>query len=166
MSSNFDFSSVSLGKSRQVASGDNELMLLALREAKRACLRGSVPVGAVIVHDDSVVSKASNEVLQSSDPTAHAEILAIRQASFKLKAASLSDCDIYVTLEPCAMCAEAISLARIRRLYFGAYNPKYGAVVHGCRVFNYSLHKPRVIGGVFESQCREILCSFFERKRN
>ena len=97
--------------------------------------------------------------------TAHAEILAIRRACTYLKTHMLTECDLYVTLEPCAMCAQAISLARIRRLYFGAYDVKYGAIVHNARVFSHSLHKPEYIGGVLETQCAKILQQFFQKRR-
>lgn len=140
-------------------------MKIAEQEAIKAINRNSVPVGAVIVQEEKIISSAGNEVIKDMDPTAHAEILAIRRACFALKTEFLDTCDMYVTLEPCAMCAQAISLARIRRLYFGAYDKKYGAIIHGCRVFDYSLHKPEVIGGVFETQCEKILVDFFKTKR-
>lgn len=137
----------------------------ALKEAQEAYNRDSVPVGATIIRDNQIVSKAGNEVIKNHDPTAHAEILAIRRAALALKSEFLEDCEMYVTLEPCAMCAQAISLARIKRLYFGAYDQKYGAVIHGSRIFDHALHKPEVISGVFESQCRKILQNFFKIKR-
>lgn len=135
---------------------------LAIMEAKKAAQRKSVPVGAVIVRDKEVVASAGNEVRKRNDPTAHAEILAIRYASENLKTEFLTDCDMYVTLEPCAMCAQAISLSRIRRLYFGAYDEKYGAVEHNSRVLDYALHKPEVIGGVMEIECGKLLKEFFK----
>jgi tRNA(Arg) A34 adenosine deaminase TadA len=141
-------------------------MQLAIKEAEKAGLRGSVPVGSVIVTDNKVVSFAGNEVIISSDPTAHAEILVIRQACVVLKSHFLNECDIYVTLEPCAMCAQAISLAKIRRLYFGAYDAKYGAIDRSPYIFDHSPHKPEIIGGVFETQCTKILQNFFREKRN
>jgi cytosine deaminase len=141
-------------------------MKLAIEEAKKASLRGSVPVGAVIVLQDKVIASAGNEVLKNADPTAHAEIICIGMACRHLNCSILKHCDIYVTLEPCAMCAQAISLARISRLYFGAYDSKYGGVVHGCRVFNYSLHKPEIVGGISETLCTEILQNFFKDRRN
>lgn len=143
----------------------NFFMQEALREAKEACKRDSVPVGAVIIRNDKIISKAGNEVIKRHDPTAHAEILAIRYAASLIKSEFLDDCEIYVTLEPCAMCAQAISLARIKRLYFGAYDQKYGAVIHGGRIFEHAIHKPEVISGVFESQCRGMLQDFFKMKR-
>lgn len=143
----------------------NFFMQEALREAKEAYERDSVPVGAVIIRNNQIISKAGNEVIKRHDPTAHAEILAIRHAASLIKSEFLDDCEIYVTLEPCAMCAQAISLARIKRLYFGAYDQKYGAVIHGSRIFEHAIHKTEVISGVFESQCSEILQDFFKTKR-
>lgn len=137
----------------------------ALVEASKAFERSSVPVGAVVVSGNTIISGAGNEICKSHDPTAHAEILAIRRAASKLGTQFLCECDIYVTLEPCTMCAQAISLARLRRLYFGAYDKKYGAVIHGCRIFEKALHKPEIIGGVSETQCSEILELFFEQRR-
>ena len=110
-------------------------MELALEEARAAAARGEVPVGCVIVRDGEVVARAGNRTLADRDPTAHAELLAIRQAAATLGSERLSDCDLYVTLEPCAMCAAAMSFARIRRLYFGAGDPKGGAVENGVRFF-------------------------------
>lgn len=138
-------------------------MRSAIGEAKRAAQRKSVPVGAVIVRDGEIIASAGNEVRKRNDPTAHAEILAIRYASEILKTEFLTDCDIYVTLEPCAMCAQAISLSRIRRLYFGAYDEKYGAVEHNARVLDYALHKPEIIGGLMETECSKLLKEFFEK---
>ena len=140
-------------------------MQMAVDEALKAAERNSVPVGAVIICKSKIIASAGNEVLKNRDPTAHAEILAIRRACEILKTTILNECDMYVTLEPCAMCAQAISLARIRRLYFGAYDEKYGGVIHGTQIFHHSLHKPEVIGGISETQCTEILKTFFESKR-
>ncbi|MBR1735024.1 MAG: nucleoside deaminase [Alphaproteobacteria bacterium] len=140
-------------------------METALQEAIEAGKRNSIPVGAVIVKSNKIISSAGNEVKKAHDSTAHAEILAIRRACSILKTPILEDCDMYVTLEPCAMCAQAISLARIRRLYFGAYDVKYGAVTHGCRVFEHALHKTEIISGIFETQCKKILVDFFKTKR-
>lgn len=137
-------------------------MEIALAEARKAYGEEAVPIGAVIVKNNQVVCSAKNE---EKDPTAHAEILVIQKACEILNTKFLEGCDLYVTLEPCAMCAQAISLARIKTLYFGAYSPKYGAVLHGPRIFNYSLHKPEVIGGLFESDCAELLKKFFKNKR-
>jgi tRNA(Arg) A34 adenosine deaminase TadA len=141
-------------------------MKIAINEAKKAGLRGSVPVGAVLIMNNEVISYAGNEVIRNSDPTAHAEILAIRRACLIKKSHILEGCDLYVTLEPCAMCAQAISLARIRRLYFGAYDAKYGAVDHPPYVFDFTFCKPEIVGGVFELQCTKILQDFFKKKRN
>jgi tRNA(adenine34) deaminase len=140
-------------------------MSIALEEAHKAFQRESVPVGAVIVLNGDIISRAGNEVILNCDPTAHAEIIAIRRASAVLNTPILSECDMYVTLEPCPMCAQAISFARIRRVYFGAYDIKYGGVDHGCRVFDHSLHKTEVIGGILKTQCEEVLQNFFREKR-
>ncbi|MBO4405982.1 MAG: nucleoside deaminase [Alphaproteobacteria bacterium] len=140
-------------------------MSLALYEAERAFGRDSVPIGAVIVRDDNLIVAAGNEVMKRKDPIAHAEILAIQQACKILDMRILDQCDIYVTLEPCAMCAQAISLAHIRNLYFGACSPKYGAVVNGAQIFQHSLHKPNVVGGILESESERLLKNFFKNKR-
>lgn len=143
----------------------DSFMSTALEEAKLAYERESVPVGAVIVEDGKILARAGNEVMKNFDVTSHAEILAIKRASSIKKTRFLDSCDMYVTLEPCAMCAQAISFARIRHLFFGAYDIKGGGVVHGAQIFKFSLHKPEVIGGVLESACSEILKVFFEVKR-
>ena len=143
-------------------------MSLAIEEALKASSVDFVPVGAVVVStigQKSVVASAVNEMKANMDPTAHAEISAIRKACASLEALMLPQCDIYVTLEPCPMCAHAISLARIRRLYFGAYSEKSGGVINGCRVLDHSIHKTEVISGVLETQCSEILKNFFKGKR-
>ncbi|MBO6782101.1 MAG: nucleoside deaminase [Alphaproteobacteria bacterium] len=140
-------------------------MQQALDAARTAAEYGEVPVGAVVVDASSghVLAVASNRVEQDRDPTAHAEILAIRAAARDLKTPRLSGCDLYVTLEPCAMCAQAIAFARIRRLVFGAYDPKGGGVEHGARVFSQPTchHAPDVVGGMEEAACAEILKEFF-----
>jgi tRNA(Arg) A34 adenosine deaminase TadA len=138
----------------------------AIQEAQKAADRGSVPVGAVVVFEGKIVAAAGNEVLRDMDPTAHAEMVAIRGACGIFNCHFLEGCDIFVTLEPCAMCAQAMSLARIRRLYFGAYDPKYGGVEHGAHIFRHAIHKTETIGGVLETQCASILKKFFEKKRN
>ncbi|MDR1982213.1 MAG: nucleoside deaminase [Holosporaceae bacterium] len=138
---------------------------LAIQEAEKAESRGSVPIGAVVVQNNKVISSAGNEVIKNSDPTAHAEILAIRKACLLLNSHIIDECDIYVTLEPCAMCAHAIYLSRIRRLYFGAYDVKRGAVDQWSSTLDRSIYKTEVIGGVCETQCAEILQKFFEKKR-
>ena len=143
----------------------NNFMNIAIEEARQAEKRNEVPVGAIIVSNNVIISKAGNEVLASNDPTAHAEILAIRRACTWLQSHLLENCDIYVTLEPCAMCAQAISLARINRLFFGAYDSKFGAVTHGARIFEHSIHKTEIISGVFESHCSIILKDFFKKRR-
>jgi tRNA(Arg) A34 adenosine deaminase TadA len=144
-------------------------MALAIKEAKRAAARGEVPVGCVIVDAASgeVVAAAGNRTEELGDPTAHAEMLAIREAAKRLGAPRLAGCDIYVTLEPCPMCATAISLARIRRLCFGAYDPKMGGVEHGPRIFQSASchHRPEVIGGLQERCCAALLKEFFEGRR-
>ena len=144
-------------------------MEIALKEAALAAQQGEVPVGAVIVDGVSgeILSWAGNCTITSNDPTAHAEIIAIRKAATKLKNPRLEKCDLYVTLEPCPMCATAISFARLRRLYFGAYDLKGGGVEHGPRVFEHSSchHRPEVIGGIKESQASKLLKRFFEELR-
>jgi tRNA(adenine34) deaminase len=142
-------------------------MGLALEEARAAAARGEVPVGAVIVRDGAVLAAAGNAPLQLRDPTAHAELLAIRRACAAIGDERLTGCDLYVTLEPCAMCAAAISFARIRRLYFGAHDPKGGAVEHGPRFFAQATchHAPEVYGGIREGEAAELLRRFFREKR-
>ncbi len=144
-------------------------MEIALREAKKAAAIGEVPIGAVIRDDvtDAILVSAHNKVEQLLDPTAHAEILAIREATSILGTKLLSNCTIFVTLEPCAMCAHAISLARFKRLIFGAYDPKGGGVEHGGRIFDRSTcnYLPEVIGGWHETEASELLSSFFQQLR-
>ncbi len=142
-------------------------MQLALEEARAAGRRGEVPIGCVIVREGTVVARAGNRTLADKDPTAHAELLAIREAAAKLGSERLTDCDLYVTLEPCAMCTAAISFARIRRLYFGAGDPKGGAVEHGVRFFASPTchHRPDVYGGIAESDSASLLREFFQAKR-
>jgi len=142
-------------------------MQMALDEARAAGARGEVPVGCVIVRAGEVVGRAGNRTLADKDPTAHAELLAIRQAAAALKSERLSDCDLYVTLEPCAMCATAMSFARIRRLYFGAPDPKGGAVENGVRFFAQATchHRPEIYGGIHESECAGLLREFFAVRR-
>jgi tRNA(Arg) A34 adenosine deaminase TadA len=139
----------------------------ALAQARIAAKNGEVPVGAVVVKDGKIISEAYNLVETNRDPTAHAEILAIRSACEIMNSPRLTGCDLYVTLEPCAMCAQAISLARISRLYFGAYDEKGGGVESGARIFSHSTcnHKPEVYGGINESECGELLKEFFREKR-
>ncbi len=142
-------------------------MAEALGEARAAAARGEVPVGAVIVRDGLVIARAGNRTLADRDPTAHAEIVAIRMACAALGSERLPGCDLYVTLEPCPMCAAAISFARIRRLYFGAADVKGGAVENGVRLYG-SLtchHRPEVYGGIGETASAELLRDFFRDRR-
>ena len=142
-------------------------MLAALAEAEAAGKRGEVPVGAVIVGSDgSVLARAGNRMRELADPTAHAEMLAIRAACAALGSERLTEADLYVTLEPCPMCAAAISFARIRRLYFGASDPKGGGVEHGPRIFSQpSCHAPETYGGIAETRSARLLKEFFARRR-
>ncbi|WP_291716468.1 nucleoside deaminase [Magnetospirillum sp. 64-120] len=142
-------------------------MKQALDQALAAAARGEVPVGAVLVKDGKVIAANGNRVEELSDPTAHAEIQVIRAAGTLLKSPRLEDCDLYVTLEPCPMCAAAIAHARLRRLYFGAYDPKGGGVEHGARVFERSTchHHPEVVGGLHEVEAAAILRDFFRQRR-
>ena len=139
----------------------------ALAEARGAEAAGEVPVGAVIVRDGTVITRAGNRTLRDRDPTAHCEMLAIRQAAAALGSERLTDCDLYVTLEPCAMCAAAISFARIRRLYYGAADPKGGAVENGVRFFASPTchHRPEVYSGINESEAAALLKEFFKARR-
>jgi cytidine deaminase len=143
-------------------------MQRALAEAEAAGARGEVPIGAVVVGvDGAVVAAAGNRTRELNDPTAHAEVLAIRAACAALGTERLSGCDLYVTLEPCPMCAAAVSFARIRRLYYGAGDPKGGGVEHGARVFNQVTchHAPEIYAGIAEAAAAELLRKFFQDKR-
>src|SRR6187399_2738395 len=142
-------------------------MSVALEEARAAGACGEVPVGCVIVRDSKVIARAGNRTLADRDPTAHAELIAIRAAATALGSERLTDCDLYVTLEPCTMCAAAISFARIRRLYFGAADQKGGAVVSGVRFFASPTchHVPEVYSGIAEAQSAELLRGFFRERR-
>ena len=141
----------------------------AIAEAEAAAKRGEVPVGAVVVDGATgkVLAAAGNRTGEMSDPTAHAEMVVIREAAANLGVPRLDGCDLYVTLEPCAMCAAAISLARVRRLYFGAYDAKGGGVEHGARIFDQPTchHKPDVFGGIEERRCGALLKGFFKDRR-
>jgi tRNA(Arg) A34 adenosine deaminase TadA len=140
----------------------------ALQQAHAAAERGEVPIGAVIVGPDgAILAEAGNRTEGDRDPTAHAELLAIRAAAAKLGAPRLVGCDLYVTLEPCPMCAQAISFARIRRLYYGATDPKGGGVEHGPRIFSQPTchHRPEVYPGIGEREAGEILREFFRERR-
>lgn len=145
----------------------NEYMQRAIELAQDAARAGEVPVGALIVKDDQIIAEYHNWTESFHDATAHAEMLCIKAASDMLASGRLTDCDLYVTLEPCPMCAQAISFARIRRLYFGAHDPKGGGVENGPRIFNQPtcFHKPEVYGGIAEHQCAEVLKEFFRQRR-
>jgi tRNA(adenine34) deaminase len=142
-------------------------MDLALEEARAAGERGEVPVGCVIVRDGAVIARGGNRTLADRDPTSHAEIVAIRAAAALLGSERLTDCDLYVTLEPCAMCAGAVAFARIRRLYYGAVDAKGGAVDSGVRFFVSPScnHRPEVYGGLAEAETSALLKGFFQERR-
>ena len=142
-------------------------MSRAFAEARAAAARGEVPVGAVIVCGGEIIAACGNRTLQARDPTAHAELLAIREAAAALGSERLTDCDLYVTLEPCAMCAAAISFARIRRLYWAAPDPKGGAIEHGPRFFAQPTchHAPELYGGIREQEAATLLREFFRSRR-
>jgi len=142
-------------------------MQLALDEARAAQARGEVPVGCVVVCGPEVVARAGNRTRSDKDPTGHAEMIAIRAAAAALGTERLTECDLYVTLEPCALCAGAISFARLRRIYYGAGDPKGGAVDNGVRFFESPAchHRPEVYGGIGESECAALLTAFFQARR-
>ena len=142
-------------------------MSVAFAAARAAAAAGEVPVGAVILRDGVILASAGNRTLTDRDPTAHAELLAIRAAAQAIGSERLIGCDLYVTLEPCAMCAGAISFARLRRVYFAAPDPKGGAVEHGPRFFAQPTchHAPEVYGGIRETEAAQLLRSFFEARR-
>lgn len=142
-------------------------MDMALDEARAAAAAGEVPVGCVIVRDGAVVGRARNRTLADRDPTAHAELLAIRAAAAALGTERLADCDLYVTLEPCTMCTAAMAFARIRRLYYGAADPKGGAVESGVKFFTSPTchHRPEVYGGMGEAEAAVLLRDFFQARR-
>ena len=142
-------------------------MDLALEEARIAATAGEVPIGCVIVRDGEVLAQAGNRTLADRDPTAHCEMLAIRRATAAIGSERLIDCDLYVTLEPCTMCAAAISFARIRRLYYGAADPKGGAVESGVRFYASPAchHRPEIYGGIGEAEAAELLRGFFRERR-
>jgi tRNA(adenine34) deaminase len=145
----------------------SSFMDLALVEARAAAADGEVPVGCVVVRGGEVIARGRNRTLADRDPTAHAEMLAIRQAAATVGAERLVDCDVYVTLEPCAMCAGALSLARVRRLYYGAADPKGGAVDSGVRFFASPTchHRPDIYGGIAEQEAAALLRGFFAERR-
>ena len=142
-------------------------MRRALELAQVAAAAGEVPVGAVVTRGDELIAEARNAMRGSSDPTSHAEMVAIRTAAAKLGASRLDECTLWVTLEPCAMCAAAIALARIAQLRFGAEDPKGGGVVHGARIFSQPTchHRPDVLGGIGEEQSAALLRGFFAERR-
>ena len=142
-------------------------MDLALDEARVVGAAGEVPVGCVVVRDGAVIAQAGNRTVTARDPTAHAELLAIRAAAARLGSERLDDCDLYVTLEPCAMCAGAVSFARVRRLYYGAADPKGGAVDNGVKFFASSTchHRPEIYGGIGEAEAALLLKDFFSARR-
>ena len=142
-------------------------MEMALAEARAAGERGEVPVGCVLVRDGEVIARAGNRTIIDRDPTAHAEMIAIRQTARALGSERLDDCDLYVTLEPCVMCAGALSFARIRRLYYGAGDPKGGAVENGVKFFASPSchHRPEIYGGMAEAAAGDLLKEFFKDRR-
>lgn len=144
------------------------MMQHALQQAHLAAQKGEIPVGAIIYNLSTghILAQTHNQVEEKQNPTAHAELLAITQAVEVYGSKYLENCAIAVTLEPCAMCAQAISNARISKVFFGAYDPKSGGTVNGARVFNHAHFKPEIIGGLQEEQCREILQNLFKNIRN
>ena len=145
----------------------NDFMYSALLEAKKGLLAGETPVGAVIVLDGKIIAQSHNKTKLQCDPTAHAEIIALRSAAIYLNTIYLTHCDLYVTLEPCHMCAHAISLARIRRLYFGAYDEKSGGIENGAHIYHSKSthHKPEYYGGVRSNEASALMKDFFSNKR-
>jgi tRNA(adenine34) deaminase len=145
----------------------SSFMDMALNEARTAAERGEVPVGCVVVRNGAVLARAGNRTLADHDPTAHAEIVAIRAAGKALGSGRLDDCDLYVSLEPCAMCAGAIAFARIRRLYYGAPDPKGGAVDNGVKFFASASchHRPEIYGGMAQAEASALLKGFFQERR-
>ena len=150
-----------------MAGPTQSFMDIALAEARAAAEAGEVPIGCVIVCDGDLVAQAGNRTLADRDPTAHAEMVAIRRAAEAMGTERLVDCDLYVTLEPCTMCAAAISFARIRRLHYGAADPKGGAVESGVRFFASPTchHRPEVYGGIGETEASTLLKDFFKERR-
>ena len=142
-------------------------MDIALEEARAAQTRGEVPVGCVIVRENELIARAGNRTVADRDPTAHAELLALRAAAAAIGSERLAGCDLYVTLEPCTMCAAAMSFARIRRLYYGAADPKGGAVENGVRFFASPTchHRPELYGGINEAEAAALLREFFAARR-
>jgi tRNA(adenine34) deaminase len=156
-----------MGSVELVGENKDDPMSLAFAEARSAELRGEAPIGAALVREGTVIATAGNRTRELSDPTAHAEMIVIREAAAKIGSERLIGCDLYVTLEPCVMCAGAISFARLRRLYYAAPDPKGGAVDHGPRFFLQPTchHAPEVYGGLRESEAAEMLRAFFAARR-
>ena len=142
-------------------------MEYALDQARMAVEKNEVPVGAVIVYNDDIIAINHNKMISEHDPTAHAEILCIREATKKLQRPNLSDCELYVTLEPCAMCAQAIAFSKIKRVYFGAYDEKFGAIENGVRLFNSKVqnHIPEIYGGIEQQKSSDMMKEFFLKIR-
>jgi tRNA(adenine34) deaminase len=156
-----------MGSVNLVGESKDDPMSLAFAEARAAELRGEAPIGAALVREGIVIASAGNRTRELSDPTAHAEMIVIRDAAASIGSERLVGCDLYVTLEPCVMCAGAISLGRLRRLYYAASDPKGGAVDHGPRFFRQPTchHAPDVYGGLRESEAAEMLKAFFAARR-
>lgn len=139
-------------------------MRCAIEAGKEGEREGEIPVGAVVVYQHKIIARAHNQTRTLCDPTAHAEVVAIRKAAQILQMPWLTDCDVYVTLEPCALCASALHTARVRRVIFGAYSPKTGAIDHGARLYSHLPAPPEVIGGVLEQTCSALLLGFFQKQ--
>jgi tRNA(adenine34) deaminase len=148
-------------------SNARKMMEEALALARHAAESGEVPVGAIVVKDGQIIGRGANRPLESHDPTAHAEIIALRQAAAALGNDRLTGCELWVTLEPCAMCAGAIAHARIARLYYGADDPKGGAIIHGPRLFDQPTvhHRPEIYGGIAADEAAALLRAFFAERR-
>ena len=145
----------------------NQFMNHALSQAEIAFKNNEVPVGSILTHNNKIISSNYNKVKSNIDPTAHAEILCIREAAKKLKITNLSNCELYTTLEPCAMCAQAIAFSKIKCLYFGAYDKKFGAIENGVRLFNSKTHNhtPEIYGGIMEQKAVDLMQKFFIKTR-
>ncbi len=145
----------------------NKFMNHALSQAEIAFKNNEVPVGSILTHNNKIISSNYNKVKSNVDPTAHAEILCIRETAKKLKITNLSDCELYTTLEPCAMCAQAIAFSKIKCLYFGAYDKKFGAIENGVRLFHSKTHNhtPEIYGGIMEQKAVDLMQKFFIRAR-
>ncbi|MSO13435.1 nucleoside deaminase [Candidatus Aquarickettsia rohweri] len=145
----------------------NQFMNHALSQAEIAFKNNEVPVGSILTHNNKIISSNYNKVKSNVDPTAHAEILCIRETAKKLKITNLSDCELYTTLEPCAMCAQAIAFSKIKCLYFGAYDKKFGAIENGVRLFHSKTHNhtPEIYGGIMEQKAVDLMQKFFIRAR-